>query len=334
MPRPGRGGRQKRGPMPGLAGSPPTDQDEEEAMIAAAMKLSLDQAASDAKAQPGDPAVVPTPAVIGLFQRRPELVRPATAAGGSPAPALRAQLGSETDYYYYGCAGEADRGWGCAYRCCQMIVSSAARFRAADDADAADAPPSISAIQKALAQLPGHAFTEEKVGSTEWIEPPDVAAYLRAHHAVECAESSARVADGSALAQLCGELWAHFSQEEGAWRGPVMVDDGQFAYCIGGLADARGADDPAGSAGVEGTWLLVLDPHVSDATAGGQAPAGISAEHIAAPESLFKSTAPLPPPGVVRWLSFGEVFVEGSRGSSWMVARPLAIDGGMSTGSV
>ena len=75
----------------------------------------LDAASADARqrindhlcfysARPGDPAVLPTPAVIGLFQRRPELVRPATAAGGSAAPALRARLGSETDYYYYGCA--------------------------------------------------------------------------------------------------------------------------------------------------------------------------------------------------------------------------------------
>ena len=98
-----------------------------------------------------------------------------------------------------------------------------------------------------------------------------------------------------------------------------MVDDSMFSYCICGVAaETLGA-------GAEDTWVLVLDPHVSDPTVNGRAPTGITAEHIAACDpAMHKATSSLPAPGLVRWRRFREVFVDGARGSRWMICRPTS----------
>lgn len=35
----------------------------------------------------------------------------------------KCEMASDTNYYHYNCLSEDDYGWGCSYRCCQMIVS-------------------------------------------------------------------------------------------------------------------------------------------------------------------------------------------------------------------
>jgi hypothetical protein len=301
---------------------PPEDEAEEEAMFAAAMKASLQQAASDAVAQDGDSAILPARSVLAHVPAPPP-----SGEEGRPLAIIR--LGSEVDFYYYGCEGVADLGWGCSYRCCQMIVSSAAAHlhrsssgaASAGGATQAMAVPTIVRIQECLASLPGRPFTEEQVGSTTWIEPPDVGAFLRAHHIpIASAESEVRVADVTALSALCAELWGHFGHAAAEpWRAPVMIDDSMFSYCICGVAAE------ALEAGTEETWVLVLDPHVSDPTVNGRAPTGITAEHIAACDpAMHKATSSLPAPGLVRWRRFREVFVDGARGSRWMICCPAS----------
>ena len=87
----------------------------------------------------------------------------------------------------------------------------------------------------------------------------------------------------------------------------------------------------------------MLDPHVADPQLGGDAPTGVTLEHFTTPPTAaaaaaaaatgaarpacvaecFTSTSPLPQPGVVRWLRFDTLFVEGCRGSGWLVcAQP------------
>lgn len=358
----------------GLAGVPPADAAEEEAMLAAAMKLSLEQAASDAVSQPGDPAVAPTSGLLGLFAAAAS----AAGDGSESSTSLRhlvcalgdskdevelghVCVGSDASYYYYGSSGEADRGWGCAYRCAQMIVDSvtlAPQVCGSTDGSVTERQRvlSIEGIQRVLATLDERSeFGPDKIGSTTWIEPPDVAAYLLAQHGVECVQSKVPMSEPAALDSLCIELWQHFNQASSAWRPPVMIDDTMFAYCIGGVAttsssttavrgiraDQSSDDDidppscsPRSSSPRASTWLLVLDPHVSDPQLDGQAPSGVTLAHFRTPPAAefggtlsaahFKSTAPLPRPdrsGVVRWLRFDEVLVEGCRSTGWMVCR-------------
>jgi hypothetical protein len=250
----------------GLTGQAPLDASEEDAMIAAAIKLSLEQAASDAMAEPGDPAVAPTARLLGLFaaaataaavdagetQAATPLLHllqaaPEGSASEEAQPPVELEqvcIGSDASYYYYGAAGEADRGWGCAYRCAQMIVSSIVLMpqvcSIAADATVAERQhvPSIEGIQRVLAGLDECAFGPDKIGSTTWIEPPDVAAYLLARHRVQSVQSEVSLSDRPALVALCRELWTHFRDgssavdRPSAWTPPVMVDDATFAYCV------------------------------------------------------------------------------------------------------
>ena len=39
-----------------------------------------------------------------------------------------AALSRDTSYYYYRCGGERDTGWGCAYRCVQMMLDCIQRI--------------------------------------------------------------------------------------------------------------------------------------------------------------------------------------------------------------
>ena len=41
-----------------------------------------------------------------------------------------AALSRDTSYYYYRCGGERDTGWGCAYRCVQMMLDCVQRVLA------------------------------------------------------------------------------------------------------------------------------------------------------------------------------------------------------------
>lgn len=239
---------------------------DEEAQLAEAIKQSLEQAQHDATARPGDPMVLPARGLI-------ELVAVANSSGDAlfrhlqpPAGStLTVWLCSPSTFYYYGCAGDADKGWGCAYRCAQMMLSSCHRPAVAEDQSVlseaeASAEPSIREIQEALAgldELPE--FTQEKVGSTTWVEPPDIAAFLRSRLASMGAVAVAgRFRPRSdELDALCAGLWEHFGvpQQSRATLPPVMVDDGMFAYCVGGLAGDRTRAR---------TYCLILDPHVAD----------------------------------------------------------------------
>ena len=330
-----------------------SEEDEEAAMLAAVIKVSLEQAANNAKAQAGDPRVAPTVGLLGMVREAAAAAAAAAEAaagcggageglpaGGSLghvvqpaglAPLRQVSVGSDAAFFYYGCCGEADRGWGCAYRCAQTIISSVS---------AEQSVPSINDIQVALSLLPDGvtAFGPDKIGSTSWIEPPDVAAYLQASHSIDSVESAVTVSDAEGLEGLCSTLWGHFTglhaqlaEGPASWVAPVMVDDSMFAYTIAGVASTAAVStapsDLEGRA-VEHTACLVFDPHVADPTAAGAAPTGLTLEAFAASGegARFTSTAPLPGADlIVRWVSFKDLFVEGARGDTWMVCRPTRL---------
>lgn len=67
-------------------------------------------------------------------------------------------VATETLFFHYDCCGELDFGWGCAYRCLQMILSNLAIRGYSNKIlkfgkDVVLGMPSIYEIQEALAQV-------------------------------------------------------------------------------------------------------------------------------------------------------------------------------------
>jgi hypothetical protein len=146
----------------------------------------------------------PTLVVAAMSPSRPDVEGQAPVIGCAVAT---------TTLYHYGCGIDADFGWGCGYRCCQILLSAvgwknivvAAPVRGTKlsdvprptgaqhgprprprsphspnahlDAEATvDVVPEIEALQTILVGL-GRGSPND-VGSERWIEPPDVAAIL------------------------------------------------------------------------------------------------------------------------------------------------------------
>jgi len=80
---------------------------------------------------------------------------------------------TETDFWYYNCMDEMDRGWGCTYRVMQMVFSNLQKQRFLKDSKM----PSLREIQQRLATLPG--YSPRIVGSRKWLEPPDANNYFK-----------------------------------------------------------------------------------------------------------------------------------------------------------
>ena len=186
------------------------------------------------------------------------------------------RIASHTDFYHYTCCGEKDGGWGCAYRCLQMIISNLlfdaalnpsipATFRDAAAgpsplAALADVPslpgagrwalvPSLREIQRRLAEV--GALAESDVGSSKWIEPPHCGLFLRSH-GLEAFDCCFDTADSLQREPFQARLSAHFAEQ----RAPVMIDDRVKAYCLLGLKHG----DPESPSAV--THVLRFDPHV------------------------------------------------------------------------
>lgn len=125
----------------------------------------------------------------------------------------RAVLGTDrTEYWYYNCSHDevTDSGWGCGYRCLQMVVSSIPDY---------GSMPTIGQIQSELAALEVRPPAIE--GSETWIEPPDCSAFLLNSSFSSAAGwelPSAEVETlhrprGQAIEALAKRLWAHFEDQ-------------------------------------------------------------------------------------------------------------------------
>lgn len=180
-------------------------------------------------------------------------------------------LASETDLIHYSCLGEADVGWGCAYRCLQMILSNLFLFDGRNDepTDESQDPrgaarwsamPNLRSIQVQLFKL--KRLKKRDIGGTTWIEPPDVGCYLRSFG---LAADDVIFRPGKNEEAFKERLIRHF-EVEGT---PVMIDDRVKAYCILGVR----LDVPAKrkaesemevrSSAARVTHLLRFDPHVT-----------------------------------------------------------------------
>lgn len=153
-------------------------------------------------------------------------------------------------FYHYTLCGEADCGWGCAYRCAQTVLANVVARNLAQTSLAPRAAggawcvPSLLELQYELV-LAGQ-LTAKSIGSQDWIEPPHIAGLLATLYGVSGSEQFVHE-PGQSVSALASRLAAHF-----AARGtPVVIDDKLMAYVLAGAR--TGAD---GSSEV-----LQLNPH-------------------------------------------------------------------------
>ncbi len=213
--------------------------------------------------------------------------------------ALAAGLGVECraaspfNLFAYGYGGQDDHGWGCAYRCLQMLADHAARHEGT-----AAAPASIRELQEHLVSV--GVLSESQVGSRDWIEPSHARAFLAARaglgeRAVFEEILELNVDQEAKLAAFASLLWEHF----GSAKSPVMIDDSIKAYVIG----ASRLKDVAAGPLPDNMQVLLFDPHVA---------------------ALPTEEKPLGAAGsAVQWREFRDVFVKEAKRALWMHARVL-----------
>jgi len=159
-------------------------------------------------------------------------------------------VATPTDFYHYDCNGDSDRGWGCAYRDLQMIISNLIHRGIALKI------PNILQIQQALVDSK---FSPSSIlGSQNWIEPSHCQDYLKQHkiqsrYTIYDFRNMESSSSPSIASQLEAHLWQHFRNAE--WRTPVMFDDGIMAYNLCGIATRINVD------GSKSTLVLRFDPH-------------------------------------------------------------------------
>ncbi|XP_019724243.1 ufm1-specific protease 1 isoform X1 [Hippocampus comes] len=146
-------------------------------------------------------------------------------------------------YYYYGCDGQDDRGWGCGYRTIQTMASWLG-YNVKPRIENKP-PPSIPEIQQALVSMMDK--PSSFLGSKEWIGTFEASLVLSYFYDVPC--RLVHVRSGGELEQIAiEELHQHFGK-----RGcPVMMggdrdnsSKGVLGVCTGGA----------------GSYLLIVDPH-------------------------------------------------------------------------
>ncbi|XP_058129611.1 ufm1-specific protease 2 [Anopheles ziemanni] len=147
-------------------------------------------------------------------------------------------------YHHYLQDDFDDKGWGCAYRSLQTLVS----WFNIQGYSANAKIPSHTEIQKCLVRVGDK--QPNFVGSRQWIGSTEVSICLNEFVGID--SRIQHVASGAELVSLGRELLHHFHQQ----GTPIMIGGGVLAHTILGVS--IDADDG-------GTKFLILDPHYTGA---------------------------------------------------------------------
>mmetsp|Transcript_7988 Transcript_7988/g.11792 ORF Transcript_7988/g.11792 Transcript_7988/m.11792 type:complete len:510 (-) Transcript_7988:595-2124(-) len=148
-------------------------------------------------------------------------------------------IGGSYSYFHYGQEGFDDKGWGCAYRSLQTIVSWLNEQNYSDKE-----VPSHYQIQKMLVEAGDK--TKDFLGSKEWIGAFEVMLILDVYYGIT--SKILNVSSGSELQSKGRELSQHFTEEQT----PVMIGGGVLAYTLLGVDYNEDTGD---------IRFLILDPH-------------------------------------------------------------------------
>ena len=158
-----------------------------------------------------------------------------------------------------------DNGWGCVYRCLQMLISTIDKNKI----------PTMRRLMQFFGTWP--LYTKGERSQRLWLEPPDAARYLWAVHGIRATQwlylPSLSARRPSAMLRYAPQYYrdtpqadilrdwdgmlralrAHFAQS----RCPVVVDNGTSAYILADIQDDRVDEDG------DHTPFLIVDPHVT-----------------------------------------------------------------------
>jgi len=178
------------------------------------------------------------------------------------------------EYYHYGQDGFEDKGWGCAYRSMQTLVSWILRQNLS-----IKSVPTHVEIQRMLVDMLDK--PPSFVNSKQWIGAVEISMCLSQHWDVMC--KILHSPTGPKVAGFTKELINHFD----ALGSPVMIGGSVLAYTILGIAvNTEQETLPNGQPDVK---FLILDPHYT----GSESTDAIIAKGWCAwhPLSLFKTNA-------------------------------------------
>ena len=150
------------------------------------------------------------------------------------------------EYYHYGQDGFDDKGWGCAYRSMQTLVSWIVKQNIS-----IRAVPTHVEIQRMLVDMMDK--PPSFVNSKQWIGAVEISMCLSQHWDVVC--KILHAPDGPRVGSFVEELENHFD----TLGSPVMVGGSVLAYTIIGIAvNDKAPLLPDGSPDIK---YLILDPH-------------------------------------------------------------------------
>lgn len=162
------------------------------------------------------------------------------------------KITSETDYFHYECLSEYDTGWGCAYRCLQMLLNNFKRKNIGSLTPTFQEPTIFEMQQKLAVLNTENYFNFSDIGGSRWIGGHEIAPYLREYGI------NSEVGDEIVIGEMAGEtisrFWAHFRSVDPS---PVIFDDGKKTKLICGVRKRCEDDDSQ----IE---VLIFDPHHSE----------------------------------------------------------------------
>eukprot|EP01095_Lingulamoeba_sp_RSL-Kostka_P018177 TRINITY_DN985_c1_g3_i1.p1 TRINITY_DN985_c1_g3~~TRINITY_DN985_c1_g3_i1.p1 ORF type:complete len:398 (+),score=136.89 TRINITY_DN985_c1_g3_i1:42-1196(+) len=175
------------------------------------------------------------------------------------------KLSSSTDYYHYECLCEPDTGWGCTYRCLQMLMSNlrlkGSTVKKGED-EVFEVEPSVYEIQTVLSKAETeNYFNETDVGGGKWIGPGEMSGYFKYFNYDSFYITDELTMEFKEQVQTVeNDLFLRLSEHFTNARTPITVTNGKKTYSIAGVRKKLKPNSDE----IIGIDVLLLDPHFSE----------------------------------------------------------------------
>ncbi|GBG25963.1 Ufm1-specific protease [Hondaea fermentalgiana] len=240
-----------------------------------------------------------------LTPARSALLRGAHHAAPMPEKIARAGgrvhiASGKFDYFHYECEGMNDRGWGCAYRSLQMMLSYF-YFRGFITLSEIKDVPDVVQIQVILQEMKVM-DAQFKAGCNQWIGSQEIAWVLSALVDVDCRFVKIETRGAASLQEAFAQIEEHLAEADT----PIVACGANLAFIIAGTARA-GPGRPFSE-----SKLLVADPHYSGPD---------DVKMIVHEQARMEGYTAVP----VSWRDVSSVFAPGKRvaPATWTLVLPM-----------